>query len=348
MVSLGRVYFFQRRRRRINFCLPTVTCKTFVFICRAKMITFTLIHTFTPCGNLAPGVRHTGVPTFPGCFAKTQLLMLLLAALGSSTFLVAPPICQPPAVTCSVAAPTPRFAATLEPRMMAAASAEAASLPSDRVVQLVKDGASRSDAAFVAEVKSLLSTTSASPSAPVDWTAVAGTWKVVHAPHIDTLSKLALASFDIQCMGCLRDGTHLASVARILRSRNLSLRFARSTDRITPEGGIGSYVRYYSPLVGAGWLCTDGTISNEPAGAAASSDPSVRIIWDRIWWVPSDDYRSGPPTDPNAEGVALRELVQAAGKAGFIESLSVFPVRYIDSQVAAFNFQAFTVTCIRQ
>ena len=54
VVSLVRVYFFQRRRRRIKFCLPTVTSKTFVFICREKMITFTLHpHVHTMCGNLA-------------------------------------------------------------------------------------------------------------------------------------------------------------------------------------------------------------------------------------------------------------------------------------------------------
>jgi hypothetical protein len=247
-------------------------------------------------------------------------MLAIVASFSSSGFLAtAPmPVEQPPAivhVSRSAAKPMLRpavaAATAMEPRM-SAASADVAS-PSARVAALVESGAGRTDPELAAEVKSLLSTASP-PSSALDWSDVAGTWKVVHAPHIDTLSKLAMASFDIQY-------------------------------KITPEGSIASYVRYYSPIVGAGWLCTDGFIANEPTTEAASS--SVRIVWDQIWWVPSDDYRSGPPTDPQAEDAALPKIVQAVGKAGFIESLSVFPVRYVDARVAIFNFQAFTVTCMR-
>lgn len=193
-------------------------------------------------------------------------------------------------------------------------SSSSSSSASAKVVKLVANGASRSDAALGAEIKSLLAT-APPPVAAVDWSKVAGTWRVVHAPHIDTLSKLALATFDIQY-------------------------------HITADGGIGSYVRYHSPFVGAGWLCTDGTIENE-VDSSPQDPPSVRIVWDRVWWVPKDDYRRGPPTDPEANDVVLRDVVQAIGKAGFIESLSVFPVRYVDESLGIFNFQAFTVSTVR-
>ena len=52
-----------------------------------------------------------------------------------------------------------------------------------------------------------------------------------------------------------------------------------------------------------------------------------------------------PPIDPS-EGF-LGPLVQAIGRAGFIEPFSVFPVRYVDETIAIFNFAMFTVTTQR-
>ena len=104
-------------------------------------------------------------------------------------------------------------------------------------------------------------------------------------------------------------------------------------------------MRYDSSIFGGGWLCTDGFLENaQLAGEPASR---VRIVWERIWWQPGGDARA-PPTDPDAPGsAALRPLVQALGRLGFIEPLSVFPVRYVDQRLAVFNFQAFTVTTTR-
>ena len=178
----------------------------------------------------------------------------------------------------------------------------------DRVRDLAAAGVDRSDSILDREIKTLLA--EAPPASRVDFASAAGSWKVCHAPHIASLSKLALTTFE-------------------------PIEY-----RITPTGGIASYVRYESKLFGGGWLCTDGTIAN----AADADVPSVKIVWDRIWWQPGG-AADLPPTDP-ADG-ALREAVQAIGKVGFIEGLSVFPVRYLDDHIGSFDFTAFTVTAFR-
>ena len=156
-------------------------------------------------------------------------------------------------------------------------------------------------------------------SKPVDFASVAGTWRVVHAPHIDTLSQLALTTFD-------------------------PIEYV-----IAADGSITSNVRYSSKLVGSGWLCTDGTIEN----VVGESTPMVKIVWENIWWAPTE--AATPPASPAADGVLLPDLIQAIGHVGFIEPLSVFPVRMIDlgsggtdaPAIGIFNFQSFTITATR-
>jgi hypothetical protein len=76
---------------------------------------------------------------------------------------------------------------------------------------------------------------------------------------------------------------------------------------------------------------------------ADSGRPTVKIVWDRIWWVPS-----GTTSHPAFEDGAFSPLIQALGRLGFIEDLSVFPVRFVQDDVAVFDFQSFTVTAQRQ
>ena len=146
------------------------------------------------------------------------------------------------------------------------------------------------------------------PAAQIDFVQAAGVWRVVNAPHIDTLSSLALTRFD-------------------------PIEY-----HIGADGSIASFVRYDSRLFGKGWLCTDGTVSN---CEQFLQKPQVRIVWDRIWWAPRDSTRP-----PRPDEGALADIVQTLGKLGFVEELSVFPVRQFLPQegVAAFNFQSFTVT----
>ena len=171
---------------------------------------------------------------------------------------------------------------------------------------IVSSGVPRNDAALTAAVKQLVA--EAPTPHKVDFLSTSGRWQVVNAPHIDTLSAFALTSF--------------SPIEYIL----------------TPEGGISSFVRYRSNIFGTGWLCTDGSIEN-----VAGTIPKVKIVWDRIWWSPTDS--DDPPT---FEEGALSALVQAIGQLGFIEDLSIFPVRFVGEDLAVFNFQSFTVTAQRQ
>ncbi len=187
-----------------------------------------------------------------------------------------------------------------------------ASVPSpvpavERVRSLVAAGAPRSDSTLASAVKALVA--DASPPAVVDWKQVAGTWRVINAPHIDTLSSVLFTKF--------------SPIEYVLG----------------PRGEISSYVRY-SGLPGNGWLCTEGTIENLPAD---DERPAVKIVWDRIWWVPG-----AADAPPAFEQGALGPLVQGLGRLGFIEGLSVFPVRFVQDDMAVFNFQSFTVTAQRQ
>ena len=199
----------------------------------------------------------------------------------------------------------PFFAATIV--LVPPTPAQPVSLPAlERVRSLVAAGVPRSDGALESAVKALVE--EASLPALIDWKQVAGTWRVVNAPHIDTLSSVLFTKF--------------SPIEYVLG----------------PSGEIASYVRYYG-LPGTGWLCTDGTIEN----VAESGRPTVKIVWDRIWWVPG-----GTTSPPAFEDGAFSRLVQGLGRLGFIEDLSVFPVRFLQDDVAVFNFQSFTVTAQRQ
>ena len=181
-----------------------------------------------------------------------------------------------------------------------------------QILSLVEAGAPRSDPSLRAAVQLLLD--EVSPAATVDFAQSAGTWRVVSAPLIDTLSRIALTKFEIEY-------------------------------RIGVGGTIGATVRYESKLVGSGWLCTDGTINNVDGALV----PTVALDWERIWWQPGGQANT-PPTNPDVEGAAvLKPLVQKLGRFGFSPELAVFPVRYVDSDagLAVFNFQDLTVAVRR-
>eukprot|EP00747_Dinoflagellata_sp_TGD_P223383 gnl/TRDRNA2_/TRDRNA2_94961_c0_seq1.p1 gnl/TRDRNA2_/TRDRNA2_94961_c0~~gnl/TRDRNA2_/TRDRNA2_94961_c0_seq1.p1 ORF type:complete len:320 (+),score=44.88 gnl/TRDRNA2_/TRDRNA2_94961_c0_seq1:174-1133(+) len=203
------------------------------------------------------------------------------------------------------------FGAFQTSRMPAAAQAMAPSSAA-KVLSLVESGMPRSDPELLAAVDTLIK--DATPPATVDFADAAGTWRVVAAPLIDTLSRLALTKFDIQY-------------------------------RIGADSTIGASVRYNSKLVGDGWLCTDGTISN----VADASTPTVKLVWERIWWKPGGTADT-PPIDPDVEGAAfLRSLIQALGRFGFNEPLARFPVKFLDTSngLAIFQWQSLTAVVQR-
>jgi len=90
---------------------------------------------------------------------------------------------------------------------------------------------------------------------------VAGTWQVVHAPHLAFLSNFVLSKF--------------RPIEYYLEA----------------DGKIASSVRYNSFVAGYGWLSTAGYYDVDPQNG------NVRIVWDRCWWSTGYLDRPTPPED---------------------------------------------------
>eukprot|EP00639_Heterosigma_akashiwo_P037454 CAMPEP_0194710276 /NCGR_PEP_ID=MMETSP0296-20130528/2883_1 /TAXON_ID=39354 /ORGANISM="Heterosigma akashiwo, Strain CCMP2393" /LENGTH=315 /DNA_ID=CAMNT_0039607895 /DNA_START=104 /DNA_END=1051 /DNA_ORIENTATION=+ len=140
-----------------------------------------------------------------------------------------------------------------------------------------------------------------------------GVWSVCFAPHIYTLSKIFLTEFK-------------------------PIEY-----HLLPGNSIESYVRYSNPLIGAGWLNAAGSID-------VRDDMSVKITFDNFWWDIQtseprsletflQDFRTSPPS-------ATDVLVQNIGKAGFLESFSIFPLQYLDETLCIFEFPPLGVKIV--
>jgi hypothetical protein len=91
--------------------------------------------------------------------------------------------------------------------------------------------------------------------------AVAGTWRVVHAPHLDFLSNFALTKFP-------------------------TIEYY-----LTGDGKMASSVQYRSNIFGEGWLNTAGYYRVE------ESTGNVRIVFDKTWWNIGLSPRPTPPEE---------------------------------------------------
>ena len=90
---------------------------------------------------------------------------------------------------------------------------------------------------------------------------VAGMWRVIHAPHIEFLSKL----------------------------------FAQFTPieyHLTPDLKMTSCVKYTTSMANtSGWLCTSGFYTVE------ASTGKVKIVWNKAWWNADERERPTPPEE---------------------------------------------------
>ncbi|CAM9955500.1 unnamed protein product [Discosporangium mesarthrocarpum] len=130
-----------------------------------------------------------------------------------------------------------------------------------------------------------------------------GRWVVCHAPHIVTLGKLLLTSFDVEY-------------------------------NFYTDGRMASFSEYQSPLFGRGWLNADGRVVE-----AKGDSNSVQVIFERFWW--DIGKRERPTKAPMLEdGWILPWLVQNIGSLLFFEAVSVFPVAYLDEDLCVFEFAA--------
>ncbi|KAG2434107.1 hypothetical protein HXX76_007834 [Chlamydomonas incerta] len=128
-----------------------------------------------------------------------------------------------------------------------------------------------------------------------------GTWQVFYAPHISKMSSA------------------------------MSTQFTPIQYRLTGTALV-SNVKYNSPLVGDGWLSAGGTM-------ARKYDDAVEVSFDRFWVdFGADSLRADLPADAAKQLFTPDGVVGALGRAAFFPQLAVFPVLYLDSDLAVFKF----------
>jgi hypothetical protein len=150
-----------------------------------------------------------------------------------------------------------------------------------------------------------------------------GTWRIIYAPHIYT-------------MGSLVGGGSFDPVYYIMK----------------PNGQMTSHARYSFPWLGSGWLSVSGTYGSE------DEDRVCRVDFDKAWVT----LCSGPDLDNNSSGdnnpresleqvpdSLSKRIIQTLGQLGFVKTVSVFPVSYLDNDTIVFDFELLgTRICARK
>jgi hypothetical protein len=157
-----------------------------------------------------------------------------------------------------------------------------------------------------------------SPGSTESFTPLAvGEWRIVYAPHIYTMAKLVGGNIDPVCY--------------IMK----------------PNGIMTSHARYDFPVIGSGWLSVSGTYGSKDEGRVC------RVDFDKAW-VTTIIANDRPDADPyeNLESVPPsigKDIIQGLGKFFFIDSVSVFPVSYLDDDTIVFDFELLgTRICARK
>lgn len=133
---------------------------------------------------------------------------------------------------------------------------------------------------------------------------------------------------------------------------------------LQPNGKMVSHARYDIPLLGLkGWLSVSGSYSSEDENQVCRVDFDrawVRTIQDDIYaktsivnttTKTSDQwYDHGPHESfedvPNS---LSKKIIQGLGQLGFVKSVSVFPVSYLDNNTIVFEFELLrTRICARK
>jgi hypothetical protein len=153
-----------------------------------------------------------------------------------------------------------------------------------------------------------------------------GTWKVIYAPHMTTISSIFNGSFDVSYT--LTDGG-----------------VQKSSPGAT--GSIVSHAKYDFPIVGTGYLSVSGTYGSV-------DDIVSRVDFNKAWIKPlTFGGRSNASIDIDSESELLnpyrsldqvpdgprKEIINAIGKKLFIESFAVFPVSFLDDDLIVFDFE---------
>jgi hypothetical protein len=179
-----------------------------------------------------------------------------------------------------------------------------------KVMELLQEGTSvfSSSPQTASAVEELLGMSQPGQLAGASMLMGQGTWEVFYAPHIANLAKTfgAGATF-------------------------VPIRYALSGSSLV------SNVQYKHPLLGTGWLSAAGLIGEK-------NDDTLQLTFEKFWIdVGTEEPRSEreiEAADSFGAGANLDRLIGTIGRAAFFPQFAVFPVLYVDSDIAVFKFPA--------
>lgn len=142
-----------------------------------------------------------------------------------------------------------------------------------------------------------------------------GTWLVVYAPHITTMAHLLGNS-----------------------------KFDPILYQMRADGSMTSHVRWTLSESASCWLSVSGSY------ASRDNDRISRVDFDQAWVKWNDHPDDDPyPTLQDVPSSWWKGVIQTMGKWGFVESVSVFPVAYLDDDLIVFDFELLgTRICARK
>ncbi|KAG2491879.1 hypothetical protein HYH03_009831 [Edaphochlamys debaryana] len=171
-----------------------------------------------------------------------------------------------------------------------------------RVLQLLGEGCGTYNAEpLEAAVKQLITENPTPAPGTMSVALGQGTWQVFYAPHIANMSS---------AMGT--------------RFEPIQYRLSGSF--------LVSNVKFSNPLLGDGWLSAGGTM-------ARKYDDAVEVMFDRFWVdLGAGNLRADLPPDAATSLLSPDGVTGFLGRAAFFPQLAVFPVMYLDNDLAVFKF----------
>lgn len=117
---------------------------------------------------------------------------------------------------------------------------------------------------------------------------------------------------------------------------------------LEPTGEMISHAKYNLPFIGSGWLSVSGTYGSE------DDDKVCRVDFDKAWIKMIKDDDGGDDSEPYSDldsvpSSLAKEIINALGRFFFIDSVSIFPVSYLDKDTIVFDFELLgTRICARK
>ena len=138
----------------------------------------------------------------------------------------------------------------------------------------------------------------------------------------------------------LWDGTWEVVHAPHLRSVDaLGVRFTPVRYVVSGTGSCCRSDVHWNFLGASGWLSAAGTLH--------ASGVAVELLFTEFWV--SGECEEARPFPTGSEATLLDHCIQAVGRLGFVPSLSVFPVAFLDEGITIFSFPPLrTLICAKK